>query len=61
MSRHMKTWELWLRTLSPMSTMIHNFSEREIIAMAEALSFAAPYGPVGIECIDVCRCKTFGR
>lgn len=45
MCRHRDSWRLWLETLAPISTEI-------IPAMAEALSMAAPHGPLGFRCVD---------
>jgi hypothetical protein len=40
-----------------MARTITNYSNADRQAMAEALSYAAPYGPIGVQCIDPCKCK----
>lgn len=50
MSNHRRTWSAWLEKLTAVP-------EREIPALSEALSFAAPQGPRGFSCQDECRCS----
>jgi len=52
MKRHINTWRAFVDHLSVMGA--NRFTEVERQAMAEALSFAVPQGPVGIECADGC-------
>lgn len=54
--RHRKTWLLWINQLSPISPMVSNVSLGDREALADALAFASPGGPVGIKCVDPCNC-----
>lgn len=55
-SGHCKTWLAWINKLSPISPTISNVSLEEREALASALAIASPGGPVGVQCIDDCRC-----
>lgn len=57
---HHKTWERWLRMLSPAAALRlevpDNVHDSFIRSMAEALALAAPSGPRSIPCEDDCHC-----
>jgi len=46
---HRDTWRLWL-------DIITKLDGETAEAVAEALSFAAPDGPLGVPCVDECHC-----
>lgn len=49
-SGHFHTWRLWLQQLTAL--------EGEILeSTAQALSIAAPDGPLHVPCVDDCRCQ----
>lgn len=54
--RHFVTWLSWVNKMSPMSPSITNTTLEERESMATALAMAAPDGPAGFACVDVCRC-----
>lgn len=54
---HAKTWLLWINELSPISPKIANVSLQDREQLAQALALAAPGGPVGVACVDDCRCQ----
>jgi len=51
--RHPKTWRAFVEHLTVLRS--DRFTETERTALVEALTFAAPQGPRGVECKDGCR------
>jgi hypothetical protein len=56
LGRHQLTWLRWLEELSPLARSITNYTDRDRVAMAQALALAAPGGPVGFTHAEDCDC-----